>query len=229
LIQWDLLLKTFLDTLIASVGVIIPAVISAYVLLWIHHSRVRQELDIRAGRERFQRKQAAYDGIWGTLNDINDYGFGFISDINWRKVRATQTGSLMAASPEVIEYFNSITRIYLTTPQTEEEIKKQDLEITRLMKELWNVMRKNLYNAEPLSPEMIRFVGPGNRTRQALAIWGRHRVLLERIGIGDLEELSKMDVGLVSQKTGIPSEDLVEVKSMAGRELRIWRDFGKPK
>jgi len=221
------LLKTFLDTLIASIGVTIPAVISAYVLLRIHHLRVRQELDIRAGGERFQRKQAAYDGIWRTLNDINDYGLGYIGDINWRKVRATQTGSLLAASPEVIGYFNSVTGIYLTTPQTEEETKKQDLEITRLMKELWNVMRKDLYNAEPLSPEMIKFVGPGNKTYRALAIWSKNRALLEKMGIGDLEGLRKMDADQVSQKTGIPSEDLVELKSMADRELCIWRDFEK--
>lgn len=220
----EALVRTLLDAVVAVVGAISAAVISGWVLLRIHHSKVKDELAIRAGGEQLQRKQAAYAEIWAAVNDALDYSQSLLDEINWRKVRAIQTSFLLAGSPRVVQIFNDIMGLIGKEPTSEEDLKRQDLEITKLTKELWNTMRKDLYDAGPLPPEAIRFFGAGKRTLRALEIWGKNRALLERKGIHSLEELSKMDARRVSEDTGIPFEQLVEVKSMADRELLLTRE-----
>jgi hypothetical protein len=221
--QLDPLIETLLSTLTASVAAILPAAVSGYFLLRSHHASVKDELKIRAGAEQFQRKQAAYDRIWTAVQDATDPIQAILEGINWRNIRTIQTSCLMAGSPEVVRLFNRIMTLFVTKPTSEEDLAKQDLEITRLAKELWNVMRKELYDAAPLSPEEIRFISPGMKTKQAVEIWVRNRGLLESNGIRGLEGLSKMDVDAVSQVTGIAPEDLAEMKMMADRELTFFR------
>lgn len=221
--QLDPLIETLLSTLTASVAAILPAAVSGYFLLRRHHASVKDELKTRAGAEQFQRKQAAYDRIWTAVQDATDPIQAILEGINWRNIRTIQTSCLMAGSPEVVRLFNRIMTLFVTKPTSEEDLTKQDLEITRLAKELWNVMRKELYDAAPLSPEEIRFISPGMKTKQAVEIWVRNRGLLESNGIRGLEGLSKMDVDAVSQVTGIAPEDLAEMKMMADRELTFLR------
>jgi hypothetical protein len=222
--QLDPLLETLLNTLIASVAAILPAAVSGYFLLRSHHSSVKDELRIRAGAEQFQRKQAAYDQIWVTLQNATDPVQDLLHGVNWRRGLTTQARFLMTGSPQVAQLFTDIILLLLKEVASEQDLKTQDLEIKRLLKELWNVMRKELYDATPLPREAIKFLGPGRRTMQALEIWQRNRVVLERVGVKGLEEAEKMDVGRLSQETGIPFKDLAELKSMADRELYFWRE-----
>jgi hypothetical protein len=110
-------------------------------------------------------------------------------------------------------------------PQNEEELRKQDQEITKSRKKLWNVMRANLYHLKKLPQDALRFYGPGARTLRALEIWGRNIVALERAGIFDLGGLNDMDVSAISRSTAIPRADLEELRMMAGRESRLRREF----
>ena len=51
---------------------------------------------------------------------------------------------------------------------TAKEKEEQALQLTGMLKDLWNVMRKDLYNAPPLAPTNIRFYGPGRKTQNGL-------------------------------------------------------------
>jgi hypothetical protein len=212
------------NTVIAGLAVIFAAAVSGYFLLRSHHSNVRDELKIRAAAEQFQRKQAAYDRIMTVVQDCSDPVQAVLGGVNWRRIRAIQTSCLMAGSPEVIRLFTRIITLFVTEPNPEKDLMSPSLEITRLAKELWNVMRKELYGATPLAPEEIKFITPGRETQQAVEIWARNRVPLENGGIKGLEGLSKMDVDAVSQVTGIGAEDLVRMKRMADHELALSRD-----
>jgi hypothetical protein len=214
----DQLVDVFLVTLANSVGPILVAVISGYFLLRSHHSKLRAELF-------YTRKQAAYDSIAALLNDFHDHSQRLLDEINWLKVRWAQTSHLLVGSRKVVDIFNALVRIYMTKPVTEEESKKQDEEITKLRKQLWNVMRKDLYGAKGLPLEAITFWGPSTKTTQALETWGRHMPLLEKERIEGLDALNRMDIVGVSRKTTVPSRDLEELKSMANRELRLRREF----
>jgi len=108
-------------------------------------------------------------------------------------------------------------------------MKKQDLEITGLEKQLWNAMRKDLYRVAPLPPEAIKFVGPRRKTLRALEIWGKNRALLGREEIFTLEALNKMDVDRLSQDAGIPHKELDELMSMVIRELLLMRELEETK
>jgi len=222
--QLDPLVETLLSTLVASVAAILTAAMSGYFLLRSHHASVKDELKIRAGAEQFQRKQAAYDRIWTAVQDSTDPIQAISEGVNWRNIRTIQTSCLMAGSPEVVRLFNQIITLLVTEPTPEEDITKQSLEITALAKELWNVMREELYGAAPLSSEQIKFITPGRETKQAVEIWTRNRVLLEGKGIKGLERLSKMDVDSVSQVTGIASKDVACMRMMASRELAFLKE-----
>lgn len=224
LFQLGPLPETLLNAVIAGLAVIFAAAVSGYFLLRSHHSNVRDELKIRAAAEQFLRKQTAYDRIWTAVQDAADPIQAILEGINWRNVRTIQTSCLMAGSPDVVQLFNRIMGLFVTEPTPEKDLTKQSLEITALAKELWNVMREELYGAAPLSPEEIKFITPGRKTMQAVEIWIRNRALLESKGITGLEGLSEMDVDAVSQVTGIASEDVADMKIMASRELAFLRE-----
>jgi hypothetical protein len=207
--------------LLELVGTVLVAVLSGYFLLRSHHAKARAELF-------YPRKQEAYDEILNVVNGAFDQSQG-LDELNWRKVRAAQTLYLLAGSQEVVDLFNAIMKTALKQATTEEEMKKDDLEITRLRKELWNAMRKDLYHAAPLRSEAVKFVGPGRRTIQAVELWGKNRMLLQREGVTTLEALSKVDVDRLSQDTGIPRNDLVELRSMAIHELLLMRELKDPR
>jgi len=213
-----------LGTVITSIGPILVATLSGYFLLRSHHSRVQDELRIRAGTEQLQMKQAAYREIWRTIFATFDENVGLLTELNWRKIRETQTSHLLAGSQEVVRRFYAILEAFKREEATQEDRDRTSLEITRLAKELWNAMRKDLYNLEPLPPETMRFFAPGNESKAALEVWRLHRPSLEKVGIRDLDGLSKIDVGRVSQETGIPHKELEIMKSMANRELRLLRE-----
>ena len=173
----------------------------------------------------YPRMQQAYDQILDLVNAEYDYSQRLLNEINWLKARQAQARYLLAGSEEVVQLYNSIRRIMDTPPQNEEELRKQDQEITKSRKKLWNVMRADLYHLKKLPQDALRFYGPGARTLRALEIWGRNIVALERAGIFDLGGLNDMDVSAISQSTAIPRADLEELRMMAGRESRLRREF----
>jgi len=73
----------------------------------------------------------------------------------------------------------------------------------------------------------MKFHQLGNLTKHALETWGKHKPTLVKAGISLLEHQSEMNVDEVSRKTGIPRDDLAEIKSMAQRELSLIRELDK--
>jgi hypothetical protein len=111
--------------------------------------------------------------------------------------------------------------------KSQDELNKQDLELTQLLKELWNAMRKDLYGAAVLPHEEIKFYQAGNKTKRALETWGKYRTILESDGISSLEDLSKIDVDAIARAHGIPRKELADIRSMAVRELNLIRELNQ--
>lgn len=220
------LMKTLLGTLITSFGAVLPVAVSGYFLLRSHHARVEAELKIRAGTEEFRRKQRAYDAIWSSIYEALDFSQRLVDETNWRVARATQLGHLLAGSPDVVRDYNAIMALLGKEAKTQSELSKIDAEIARLSKKLWNDMRRDLYNTEPLPDDAIKFVRPGESTRRALTTWMMNKDALERVGVFDLAGLGGMDTEQISKRTGgiLRVETLQELKSMANRELRYLRE-----
>jgi hypothetical protein len=198
--------------------------VSGYFLLRSHHARVEAELKIRAGKEQFERKQKAYDAIWPRIFEALDFSQRLLDETNWRMARATQTSHLWAGSLDVVRDYNAIMDSLKKEAKTQSELNKIDQEISRSAKQLWNDMRRDLYGAEPLPDDAIRFVGPGEPTRRALGTWLMNKGVLERARIFDLRGLSEMDTHEISRQTDIRIETLEELKSMANREIRYLRE-----
>ena len=108
---------------------------------------------------------------------------------------------------------------------TAKEKEEQALQLTGMLKDLWNVMRKDLYNAPPLAPTNIRFYGPGRKTQNGLEALSKHRAALERLGLTKLKDFAEMDVEVLSEKLGTPRNELEQIKSMAERELELTREL----
>jgi hypothetical protein len=203
------------------------AIISGYVLLRIHHSKVKDELTIRAGAEQLRLKQLAYEQAWEQMNAMFDYTQGFIDSTNWRLTRAAQTGLLLAGSQQVIELYFKIQRIMERGAETAEEMAERDKQLTGMLKDLWNVMRKDLYDAQPLAHENIRFYGPGRKTRIGLLALAKHRAALEGQGLTALKDFAEMDIEVLLKQLGAPRNELEQIKSMAARELELMRELKK--
>lgn len=218
---FDDLVMLLVQTLITSIAVVLPAGVSGYFLLRSHHARVAAELKIRAGTEQFERKLNAYDAIWSHIYEALDYSQGLLDETNWRKARTTQTSHLLAGSLDVVTDYNTVMNLIQKQPKTQSELNRTDQEIASFARKLWNDMRRDLYGAEALPDDAIKFIGPGEPTRRALGIWGPNK---ERMGIFTLQELSSMDVEQVSKNTGMPLETLGQLKAMANRELRYWTE-----
>jgi hypothetical protein len=219
----DDLLMLLVQTLITSIAVTLPAAVSGYFLLRSHHARVAAELKIRAGTEQFERKVKAYDAIWPRVYEALDYSQGLLDETNWRMARAAQTSYLLAGSLEVVTDYNRVMELIgqQQQPATQSELNRVDRELTTFAKKLWNDMRRDLYGAEALPDNAIKFLGPGEPTRRALGVWLPNR---ERMGIFTLQGLSDMDTAQVAQRTGMRRESLEELREMAKRELRYWRE-----
>jgi hypothetical protein len=219
--QWDQVIQTLLNTLLASVGVIVSAIFSGWVLLRVHHSKVKDELAITAGAEQLKRKQLAYEQVWEQINKAYDYTQGLVDDINWRRTRAAQTALLLAGSEEVIGLYFKIQRTMEREEKTAEGMTEQAKELTDMLKDLWNAMRKDLYGASTLAPENIRFYAPGRKTLTGIQVLNKHRAVLERQGLVSLRDYREMNVDLLSSQLGVPRNELEEIRSMAKRELNL--------
>jgi hypothetical protein len=163
----------------------------------------------------------AYEQVWEQINRAYDYTQGLVDEVNWRLTRAAQTSLLLAGSEEVIGLYFKIQRTMEREEKTAEGLTQQAKELTDMIKDLWNAMRKDLYGASALTRENIRFYAPGRKTRTGLQVLNKHRTLLERQGLVSLRDYSTMNVDFLSSQLGVPRNELEEIRSMARRELSL--------
>lgn len=100
------LLSSFLESLVTIWA---PALISGFVLLWIHHSKLRQEIEVNMRMEQLERRRSVYKELLAFLNQVYDYT-AMLSDepLNWRIFRELHDELQVIGSSEVIRKFNDL-------------------------------------------------------------------------------------------------------------------------
>ena len=186
----------------------IGATISGIILLQIHHSKVKQELDLHRQKDIFDRKQRIYRTILSHVDQIIDYSQYYGVDLNWKISRLTYEELLLIGTEKVIKAFHEFHKEYSkrdANPQT--------------LKKLYNAIREDLHE-ETLSEKEIRVMVPGKKTLKALEILDKHYNILRPLGLENLSKLSQINVEEIHSKTGIIKDDLEKIKDMAIKENR---------
>jgi hypothetical protein len=192
----------------------IAATISGSILLLIHHSKVKQELEIQRKKEQFEKKQLAYRSIIREVNALWDFSATLGRTTNWRINREIYQGFLIVASKPVIIAYNTLMRNF-DTPDNQQ--------LTKLLKDMVIAMRHDLYD-DALTPDQIRFIEMPKGTIAALEKYGSHREKLEQLGIKNLDDLAMMKVEEVYQKTGISIPDLKQLHEVGMKESRLLKE-----
>lgn len=200
-----------LQIIIASIG----ATISGIILLITHHSKVNQEIEKHRKIENFERKQKAYREILRLISQVLDYQRFLGSPMTWKIVRYAYDEIMIVGSKEVVEKANELL------------LNKVDGETANnKIKDLWNLIRKDLYGEE-LPIEHMHVITPSPETVNALSLYHEHSAALISLGINSLEKASNMDVDIINQHTTIDKEKLYLIKKMAENELQYENDFKK--
>ncbi|MBI5147394.1 MAG: hypothetical protein HZA84_09330 [Thaumarchaeota archaeon] len=198
-----LILDWTLQIIIASVS----ATISGVILLLLHHSRVKQELEIHRKKEIFERKQKMYRKLLNHIEERLDYVFFLGNDLDWREVRLIYNELMLSGAKPVIDAFNNFLKTYNPqNPKDDEKFKKILVEI-----------RKDLYG-DVISVSDVKVVNPGSKILDELEILGNHKEILANEGFENFESLSKMDIDMIHAKTSIDKADLQQIKHVAEKE-----------
>jgi len=203
------------ESFVGIITAIAGATISGLFLLYVHHSKARQEIELQFKREQFQQKGKTYRELLEFVYAMYDYVRGLRHEIYWREFRDKQKDALLVASKEVVQLFNAV---YLEFSKPSSSMSDQNL--TKLIKDFINAIRRDLYEERPLPYTELKFVEPGTDTLEALALWVQYKSQLENIGIRKLCGLRSMNVMSVAKRTEIAKEHLLKLKHMAEREYR---------
>ena len=200
-----------LQIFLASIG----ATISGIILLLIHHSKVKQELELHRQKEIFDKKQRVYRIILNNVNQLRDYSLYLGSDMNWKLARLAYDELILIGSEKVIIAYHKFQK----------EFKKIDSD-DKVVKKLYNAIREDLYETS-LPEKEIKMVGPGTKTTNILKILGDHYSKLRPLGLENLHDLSNMDVEEIHSKTSISKDDLKKIKVMAEKENQFDEEIKK--
>jgi len=203
-----------LQIIIASVG----ATISGFFLLIIHHSKVKEELEIHRKKEVFDRKQKMYRDFYNYFlerlnlesNAIHDRG-------NWRIGDYFYTELLLIGGENVIHAVNKHLNAKLAgnVNNTEESNNIKDILIE---------IRKDLYG-ENLDKSDINFIQSTQDTNDALEIIENNYDILKKYDFTTLQSITKMDVEQMVKTTQISEEKLNFLKNVALKEKKIYDEF----
>lgn len=201
-----------LDFLYEIIVGIFGATISGIILIHLHHRKVKQELEIHRKKDEFDRKQKIYKTILRHISRLIDHSHLLGKEVNWRITRQIYEELLIIGSPKVIETYNNFILNLNEISGKEEEHEKQ--------KELWNVIRKDLYDVG-LKNEEMHVISPPSETITKLDIYHNNAKKLKTLGITNLEKVSEMDVKEVSTNLGIEFKELESLKNMAIKEIQF--------
>lgn len=190
----------------------VASLLSVLVAIWVHHRKVRQEIDIRIRAERFESKRRSYAKIIEVLWQIIDYTTMLGPELNSYLIRRIYTELLVVGSTQVIRQFNDFMTGYdkaQTLPQKSE-----------LIRAFLVAVRRDLYG-ERLDPDQVRFVQPGTRSLDSFKIYDRHKPALEGCGLSNIQSLAEMDVDDVGTRTSIAIGELRSLREAAVRERQL--------
>jgi hypothetical protein len=202
-----------LQIIIASVG----ATISGAILLLIHHSRVKQELEIHRKRELFDRKQKTYRLLMRDVFRDLDYVTNLGRPKNWRVTRDVYNELLLIGGKEVIDAYNEYIKKY---------DQLDDVQGSQMVKNLAIVIRKDLYG-EIISSEQVKFMAPSRKSRHAIEIYAKNHEKLSQFGFDTFELFVNMDIEDIHSKTGISREELKELKDQGNLETTLFLEREK--
>jgi len=100
------LLSRFLESFVTTWA---PALSSGFILLWTHHSKVKQEIEINIKLEQFERRRSIYRELLAISDQMYDWAT-MVSDeqVNWRIFRKLHDELQVAGSPMVIKKFDNL-------------------------------------------------------------------------------------------------------------------------
>lgn len=200
-------MEVIIQIITASIG----ATLSGIILLTIHHRKVKQELDIHRQKDEFDRKQKIYRMVLQHISRLLDQSHLLGSEVNWRITRQIYEELLIVGSPKVIKIYNNFI---LNLDKIEGKVEHDKL------KELWNVIREDLYGTG-LAEDEMHVISPSLETISALDIYHNNSAALKALNINNIESISRMDIDDVTIKSNIDKEKLKLLKNMAINELRF--------
>ena len=206
----------FENTIFYEIGsATIGAIITGYVLLRIHHSKIRQELEIHRNRDIFERKQKMYRSFVSILMSKMDLNRNPNRDFaNWRIGDYLYSELLFIGSESVIKAFNK----YLTHIKSSD-----DITATNLTKDVWIAIIKDLHD-KTISRDEINFIDPTGADN-ALQIINKYYEILKKHNLTNFKSFVDVDADQLCAKTGIAKKELEVVKKTAQQELEIESEF----
>jgi len=198
------------------IAALIGATISGVILLQIHHSKVKQELEIHQKKDVFDRKQKMYRSFVNNFMALLDVRGNPTHDFaNWRVGNYLYNELLFIANDSVIRAFNK----YLKYEKTDDPI-----EFTNITKDVLIAIREDLYG-ETINRDDINFIRQSRDVDKAFQSINEYYESLEKLNLTNFENFSEIDTKDVAEKTGIPIEKLDFIKKIALNEIRIQSEF----
>jgi hypothetical protein len=204
-----------LEWLIPIVAASVGATISGTVLLFIHHNKVKQEIDLQRRKEQFEKKQKLYRAILQQVNSLLDFSAYLGSRTNWRIDREVYNQLILVASIPVVEELNKCIK---SLDQDDGEV------LTSSLKSLLRAIREDLYG-DTLADKDLRIYSPPIITMDSLQLYANNVEKLKKLGLDSYDRLGNMDIDVVHASANIPKDDLKKIKEMGEREARIEREF----
>lgn len=211
---WETIITTLSSNIVPVIAAIITAAGSIISVIYVHSSKVKQELALRREIELFDRKQKAYRTVLHLVSRMTDHSYLIGSEVNWKIIRHVYNEILLVGSSDVIKAANELLQADNKSSEKENE----------LIKNFWNTIRTDLYK-QSLSLNEMHVISPSQETIDALNIYHEHLSDFWDGNITTIKDLSEMNVEEIQRLTGIDLENLTKIKNTAIRELQYEKEL----
>lgn len=211
---WETIITTLSLNIIPVIAAIITTTGSIISVIYIHNSKVKQELTLRREIELFDRKQKAYRTVLHLISRMTDHSYLIGSEVNWKIIRHVYNEILLVGSSDVVKAANYLLQSNNKSSEKENE----------LIKNLWNTIRTDLYK-QNLSLNEMHVISPSQETIDVLNIYNEHLSDFVDRNITTINDLAEINVGETQRLTGMDIGDLTRIKGMAIRELQYEKEL----
>lgn len=196
---------------------IVGASISAFVLLMIHHRKVKQEIKIHGNIDNFNERKKAYHDLLQLVSKMSDHSHTLEKPVNWKIIRHIYNEIMLIGSKEVVDVAN---KFFIDSDTFVGEKEHEAI------KRLWNAIRKDLYD-ETIPLDQMHIINPSPETVTALNLLNTHLNDLKPFGITTLKDAANMNLDDLVNRNALDGnkDNLEAIKKMAIKEIEISDDF----
>jgi hypothetical protein len=215
-LSWESIIDSISSNIVPIIAAIITTAGSIIGIIITLSQRVKKEIELKREIELFDRKQKAYRDLIHIIFKYQDHSYFIGSQVNWKIIRHVYNELILIGSKEVLEKTNELFQ----------DVSPDSQGTNALIKELWKVIRKDLYK-EDLTFEQMHMITPMQKTVDAKVLVDKYFDQLKSIGIDTPEKASLMDVDKISVQSNISKTELESIKEMVKNELEYEKELKK--